>query len=217
MKFTKEQAVEKLNQVLTNSGKKPLRMSTKTLESHTETLMTFVANEEMELDEFVEKVKGSCENINSNMERDHAEFVRDYKQNNPPQTPAPDKSKTNPEPNEPNDQLELLNKKIQEMEARELQRLESAAVEAKRNEIRQYLKSNKIDNEKWIDSVLGIATISKDDDVEAVGKTYLGLYNQVLSSGSPAPVGSPNPGEGVTADSFADVKALRKRRTELEQ
>ena len=31
MKFTKEQAVEKLNQELTNSGKKPLRMSAKWL------------------------------------------------------------------------------------------------------------------------------------------------------------------------------------------
>ena len=64
MKFTKEQAFEKLKAILTNSGKKPLRMSEQSINKQLETLMPLIASEETELDDFVEKVKPTFETMN---------------------------------------------------------------------------------------------------------------------------------------------------------
>lgn len=212
MKFTKEQAVENLYQALTNNGKKPLRMSKRTLESHTETLMAIVADEEMELDAFVEKVKSSCESINSNMEKDQSDFVREYTQKNP-QEPQ-----NNPEPPQktPDANDELL-KRLQILEERELKREEAVTIEGIRSSVRKYLKDNNVENEKWIDSVLSMASISKDADADELGKSYLEQYNLVCSGGRPSPIGNPNPKEdGVSSSSFDDVRALRKRKMGLE-
>ena len=168
MKFTKEQAVEKLNQELTNNGKKTLRMSARTLEAQAENLMALVGDEEMELDAFVEKVKPMLDSMNANIEHDNSEFIKEYKKNHPGQEPPKsDPPKTDPPADDPNKELKELiaamQKKLDEREERE-------ALETKRSEIRKYLKDNKVDDDKWIDSVLSIATVGKDDNTEDKGK-----------------------------------------------
>ena len=87
MKFTKKEACEKLTALLTNGGKKPLRMSAKTLESHVETLMTLLDNDELELDDFVNKVKPMLESTNSNVEHDVSRGIKDYQDKNPYKKP----------------------------------------------------------------------------------------------------------------------------------
>ena len=211
MKFTKEQAVEKLNQVLTNNGKKPLRMSAKTLESQVETLLAFVSDEEMELDAFVEKVKGGLSSINSNIEHDNSDFIKKYKEEHPDPTPAGGKT---PEEDKDGPNAELL-RRLEELERKETERTETAAIEAKRAEIKKYLGDKNVKNDKWIDSILGIATIGKDDDVEEKGNIYLELYNQSMQGGNPVPPGAPSPGgDGGGADAFAEIRAMRKQREE---
>lgn len=212
MKFTKEQAVEKLNHVLTNGGKKPLRMSAKTLESQVETLLAFVSDEEMELDAFVEKVKGGLSSINSNIEHDNSDFIKKYKEEHPDQKPEAPKDTKEDDPN-----ADLM-RRIAELEKKEADRNERAAVEAKRAEIKKYLSDNNVKNGKWIDSILNLATIGKDDDVDEVGKTFLGLYNESMQPGTPVTPGSPSPGGGSGgADAFAELREMRKRRAENEK
>ena len=211
MKFTKEEAVEKLNQVLTNGGKKPLRMSAKTLESQVETLLAFVSDEEMELDAFVEKVKGGLAAINSNVERDNSDFVKKYKEEHP--EPKPKETKPEP-PEDPN--AEVL-RRLSEMEKELGERKEQEAIATKRAEIKKYLSDNNVKNEKWIESVLGIATIGKDDDVEEKGKVYLNLYNTSMAGGNTVPPGAPSPGGSSGEDAFKEVRDLRKQRAENEK
>lgn len=211
MKFTKEQAVEKLNQVLTNGGKKPLRMSAKTLESQVETLLAFVSDEEMELDAFVDKVKDGLSAVNSNIEHDNSDFIKKYKEGHPDPKPTDSKDPPKDDPN-----AELM-RRIAELEKKEADRTEKAAIEAKRAEIKKYLSDNNVKNGKWIDSILKIANIGKDDDVEEVGKTYLGLYNESMQGGAPVAPGSPSPGDSGGKDTFAELRELRKRRAENEK
>ena len=211
MKFTKEEAVEKLNQVLTNGGKKPLRMSAKTLESQVETLLAFVSDEEMELDAFVEKVKGGLAAINSNVERDNSDFVKKYKEEHP--EPKPKETKPEP-PEDPN--AEVL-RRLSEMEKELGERKEQEAIATKRAEIKKYLSDNNVKNEKWIESVLGIATIGKDDDVEEKGKVYLDLYNASMAGGNTVPPGAPSPGGSDGKDAFEGVRNLRKQLAENEK
>lgn len=214
MKFTKEEAVEKLNQVLTNGGKKPLRMSAKTLESQVETLLAFVSDEEMELDAFVEKVKGGLSSINSNIEHDNSDFIKKYKEEHP--EPKPNGSPKPTEGGNGGADEEVL-RRLSELERERDERNERDAVEAKRSEIKKYLSDNNVKNTKWIDSILGIATIGKDDDVEAKGKVYLDLYNQSMQGGNPVPPGAPSPGDGGGADAFAELRQMRKQRAENEK
>ena len=211
MKFTKEQAVEKLNQVLTNGGKKPLRMSAKTLESQVETLLAFVSDEEMEVDAFVEKVKGSLSAVNSNIEHDNSDFIKKYKEEHPDPKP------TAPKPEGPEDPNADLLRRLSELEKERDERNEQAAIQAKRAEIKQYLSDNNVKNTKWIDSILGIATIGKEDNVEEKGKVYLDLYNQSMQGGNPVAPGAPSPGDGGGADTFAELREMRKRRAENEK
>ncbi|MBO7684823.1 MAG: hypothetical protein J6Y20_04650 [Lachnospiraceae bacterium] len=211
MKFTKEQAVEKLNQKLTNGGKKTLRMSARTLEAQTENLMALVGDEEMELDAFVDKVSPMLESVNANLEHDNSEFIKEYKKNNP--APKTDDGKKTDEGKQDDplqkalDEVAAIKKQLQEREEKE-------AIEAKRREIRKYLEDNNVKDSKWIDSILSIATIGKDDDVEEKGKTYLGLYNDSKSEGKPITPKTPNSGGESGEDRFAAVRAAIKAEEE---
>lgn len=213
MKFTKEQAVEKLNQALTNGGKKPLRMSSRTLEGQVETLLSFITDEEMELDDFVEKVKGGLSSVNSNMEHDQSDFIKNYEKEHPaPKTnPAP---KEEPDPNDPN---AALLKRLEELERRDREREDAVLIENKRAEIKKYLHDNNVKDEKWISSIFGISSIGKDDDAEERGKAFLDIYNQSLSKNSPLVPLSPKGGDESSAGAFDEVKAMRKHRAEVQK
>ena len=206
MKFTKEQAVEKLNQLLTNNGKKTLRMSARTLEAQTETLMALVGNEEMELDDFTTKVKPMLDNVNSNMEKDQSDFIKEYKKAHP--EPDPQKPpKQEPDPNA-DDPLKKALEQVAEIQRQLQAREEAQAIETKRSQIRKYLEDNNVKDAKWIDSVFSIATVGKDDDVEEKGKTYLALYNQSRSGGAPITPKFPTVGGEPGADAFKEVREL---------
>ena len=57
MKFTKEEAFEKIKGLLTNNGKKDLQMSERSVNEQLEVLMPWIANEEKECTDFIRKVK----------------------------------------------------------------------------------------------------------------------------------------------------------------
>lgn len=209
MKFTKENAVEKLNQILTNGGKKPLRMSDRTLAGQTEILMSLIANEEMELDEFVEKVKGSLESVNSNIEHDTAEAIRNYKEANPaPTTPAA--------PPVPPTGNEALMKRLEELEKKELERDTAAKMSAKKAEIKKYLADNNVKNDSWVEKALAMTSVNVEEDAEVQGKALLEFYNSGLADQKPTPPAAPKPGDGSEGfDAFSEVRNLRKQRAEL--
>lgn len=210
MKFTKEQAVEKLNQELTNGGKKPLRMSAKTLESQVETLLAFVTDEEMELDDFVTKVKASLANINSNMEKDQSDFIKDYQKKHPETKEDPGKG--GEDPNKGKDPNAELLRRLEELERKEEARNLEGTIAAKRSEIKQYLKNNNVEDEGWIDSMLGMVQVGKDDDSEARGKELLEFYNK-SKPGNPMVPGNPKPGGGIDPEhEFDDAKRALKMR-----
>ena len=205
MKFSKEEAVEKLNALLTNSGKKPLRMSKKTLESQTETLMAFVTDDEMELDTFVEKVKSSLENINSNIEKEQSDFVKAYQKEHP----AP---KEDPKPkDEEKSELTLLRERVKALEEMEQQRTRESLLKTKRSDIEKYLSENNVKDSAWVEKTLGMIALGENDDVEERGKALVELYNLSHSGGPSITPKTPRPGEG-DIDSFDDVKSLMKQR-----
>lgn len=207
MKFTKEQAVENLNSLLTNGGKKTLRLSKRTLESHVENLMTLIADEEMELADFVAKVKPMVETANSNAEHDQSEFVKEYEKKHP--APKPDPK----EPPKDDDATKALLDRLAAMEAREAERENASKLTAKRAEIAKYLKDNNVEDSQWVEKMLAITTIGVDDNAEDRGKALLEVYNISHAAEGGFSPRSPRPGDEGADDAFAELRELRKARS----
>ena len=114
MKFTKEQAFEILRSNLTNGGKKTLRMSEKSINAQLDTLIPLVANDEMELNDFIEKVKPTFATMNSNAEKDNSDFIKQWKEQH--QDPNPNQSQEPTNPTTENPEIKAMLDRIAALE-----------------------------------------------------------------------------------------------------
>ena len=186
MKFTKEQAFEILRSNLTNGGKKTLRMSEKSINAQLDTLIPLVANDEMELNDFIEKVKPTFATMNSNAEKDNSDFIKQWKEQHPDQNPDPN----NPEPKKTtatdNPEIKTLMDRIEALEKENNENKLKAEVAGKRTELVAKMKEKGITDTEWIDSFLGEVTIDKDVDVDAKAESFLKIYNKTKAIVDPS-------------------------------
>ena len=178
MKFTKEEAFESLKGILTNNGKKTLRMSEKSINKQLETLMPLIANEEMELKDFVEKVKDTFSVMNSNAEKDNSDFVKQWEKEHPVANPEPVK---NDDP-KPDDAMAKLLKRIDELEQKEAQREKERSISDKRSQLLRVMKEKGIKDEQWSKDFVSEISITEDFDIEAKADLFLKLYNKSKAS-----------------------------------
>lgn len=219
MKFTKEEAFEKLKGFLTNNGKKALRMSERSINSQLESLLPLIANEDMELDDFIGKVKDTFSVINSNVEKDNSDFVNQWKKEHPVEKPI-----ENPEPaNLPkvDDATALLLKRIEELEKREQARSKDAMIAKKREDLLKAMKDKGIKDAQWAKDFISEVAITEDMDVEAKADAYLKIYNksQATETGNGStPLGSSFGGGGNKPDPLeATRKLMQQRNKEREE
>lgn len=181
MKFTKEDANKELVARMTAKGEK-LNLSQRSMNEQVEHLYTLIANEEMELVDFVDKVLPFVKTSDANVRNDVSQGIKDYKNQNPIVEPKKDPI-ANVEPNDPNKEL--------------LERLEALEKKNRENELKlhnQNIKSNLsskmkelgIKNAKWIDMMLDNVSITEDFDVDANAKKYLELYNTMQADVDPS-------------------------------
>lgn len=209
MKFTKEQAFEILRSTLTNGGKKTLRMSEKSINAQLDTLIPLVANDEMELADFVDKVKQTFITMNSNAEKDNSDFVKKWKEEHPDPTPDPDSQKSD---KTDNPEIKALLDRLAALEAKDAAAAEAAAVADKRKELVAKMKEKGISDNEWVESFLSEVSITKDTDVEAKAESFLKIYNKTHAGGgniTPPQAGSGDPNK---QDNFANVRDIMKNR-----
>ena len=214
MKFTDKEVFEKLKDFLTNNGKKTLRMSEKSIQKQLETLMPIVANDEMELSDFFEKVKGAFEVMNSNAEKDYSDFIKQWEKNHqPPQPPTPPVN----EPPKPDDEVSKLMRRLEELEKKDKEREREAAISQKKTELLKAMKSKGIKDEQWSKDFIKEISITDDFDVDAKAEAYLKIYNKSKASGVTT---NANPtvasDRQIENDPLAGVRALFKKK-ELER
>ena len=205
MKFTKEQAFEKLKSLLTNDGKKPLRMSEQSINKQLETLMPLIASDETELDDFVEKVKPTFETMNGNAEHDQSAFVEDWKQKHPEQKPP----QTQQPPQTQSEEYKALEARVKAMEEEKKANDTKAAIAAKKSSLLDKLKVKGIKDKEWCEAMVNEISLDENTDVDAKATSLLNLYNKNKSSYSIQTPASPTSGN-PNQDEFADVKAARK-------
>ena len=214
MKFTKEEAFESLKGILTNNGKKPLRMSEKSINRQLESLMPLIANEEMELKDFVDKVKDTFSVMNSNAEKDNSDFVKQWEKDHPQVNPEPQK----PNEPQPDDAMAKMLKRLEELENREAERDKEAKMSQKKKDLLKAMKEKGIKDEQWSKDLVAEISLTEDFDVEAKADSYLKLYNksQAASAGGngATPAGTSNSGANREAHRFDYLKKDFEREQE---
>ena len=214
MKFTKEEAFESLKGILTNNGKKTLRMSEKSINRQLESLMPLIANEEMELKDFVDKVKDTFSVMNSNAEKDNSDFVKQWEKDHPQVNPEPPKAD---EP-KPDDAMAKMLKRLEELENREAERDKEAKMSQKKKDLLKAMKEKGIKDEQWSKDLVAEISLTEDFDVEAKADSYLKLYNksQAASAGDngATPAGTSNSGGNREAHRFDYLKKDFEREQE---
>ena len=179
MKFTKDDASKELVAKMTTKGEK-LNLSQRSINEQVEHLYMLIANEEMELADFVEKILPFVKTSDANVRNDVSQGIKDYKNQNPIVEP---KKEPVVEPNDPNKEL--------------LERLEALEKKNRENELKlhnQNVKSNLsskmkelgIKNAKWIEMMLDNVSITEDFDVDANAAKYLELYNTMQADVDPS-------------------------------
>ena len=214
MKFTKEEAFESLKGILTNNGKKTLRMSEKSINRQLESLMPLIANEEMELKDFVDKVKDTFSVMNSNAEKDNSDFVKQWEKDHPQVNPEPQK----PNEPQPDDAMAKMLKRLEELENREAERDKEAKMSQKKKDLLKAMKEKGIKDEQWSKDLVAEISLTEDFDVEAKADSYLKLYNksQAASAGGngATPAGASNSGANREARRFDYLKKDFEREQE---
>lgn len=213
MKFTKEQAFEKLKGILTNEGKKPLRMSEKSINAQLDTLMPLIAGDETELDDFIAKVKPTFETMNGNAEHDYSAFVDDWKKQHP-DTPTPPTPPTPPapQPNPDEDKLKALQDEIDALKKRNADQDKALRDRQTLDAVRAALKKDNRSFDGLLDIVLRGAEVGEGDTVDTLTQKYKTAYDEqykiLYGDGAvpPASAGTP-PAQTYKKGQFAGVVA----------
>ena len=213
MKFTKEEAFEKIKGLLTNNGKKDLQLSERSVNEQLEVLMPLIANEEMELNDFIGKVKSSFEVMNSNAKKDNSDFVKEWEKNHPVTEPPKNDP---PQNNEPSDAMAALLKRIDELEKKNAERDKEVILAQKRKDLLKAMKDKGIKDENWSKSFIEEISITEDFDVDAKADAYLKIYNKSQAgqtgNGSTPFGSSSNGGDPNKKDPLAAARAIIEQR-----
>lgn len=220
MKFTKEQAFEKLKGILTENGKKPLRMTEISINRQLDALMPILASEETELDDFVDKSKESFSTMNSNAEYDNSKFAKSFEQEfkekweKEHQTTPPITPPTNGGGSE-NELMKQMQEELRQLKEDNAKSKAEKEITGKRSELVSKLKEKKIEDEKWIDAYIKKLPINADTDVETEANDALAFYNisnsHVGSGVTPQGGGS---SASVDENEFSRIKKERESRIE---
>ncbi len=173
MKFTKEDAYKELVAKMTTKGEK-LNLSQRSMNEQIEALLPLIANDEMELADFVTKVLPFVKTADANVRNDVSQGIKEYKDANPPTEP--------PKPTEPTKPTDANSELLARLEALEKKNKEAELAlkhQGIKRDLSNKMKELGIKSDKWIDTMLGNLTITEDFDVDAKASSYLELYNSM--------------------------------------
>ena len=208
MKFTKQNAFEKLKGILTESGKTPLHMSERSINEQLDTLMPLIANDEMELDAFVEKVTPTFKTMNANVKNDQSTFVNDWKKQHPEQQQQQQQQQQ--QGNE-TPEMKAMRERLEALEQKETQRQNTQTIEEKKQQILSKLKEKGIKNEEWCNGMIAEIAIDKDTDVDTKVNNLVAFYNKTKADtrGGYTPRGGAGGGEQGKGE-WDDVRKERE-------
>lgn len=218
MKFTKEEFSEKLKERLTNKGKKPMQQSERTFKKLVEKIYARLEkrdDDETELDDAVADYLEDFEEIEGNLNKDKADFVKEWKKNHPePVDPdddddddaddddADDNGRNNNrkgKKNGNNFKLDKLLKEIEDLKKAQSKRDTEERISKIRKELKASLKKEGVDDDEWLNGYIKKIVITEDTDIEEEKKDALNLFNKtnsVVNHNTPGATGNKNTDSG---------------------
>lgn len=212
MKFTKEDAYKELVARMTAKGEK-LNLSQRSINEQIEALLPLVANDEMELVDFVDKVLPLVRTADANVRNDVSQGIKDYKDNNPTNPTTTTTTTTKPTSGD-DAQAELL-KRIDALEQRNKAQELEIKVKGIKSQLVSKMKELGIKNDKWMESLVANLNITEDFDVDAKAQGYLELYNSMQSDidVNVTPEGADGRKPDYIGNSIKEAAALAKSQT----
>lgn len=174
MKFTKQEAFEKLKGELTKGGK-TLRLTERSINTTLDTLMPLLANDETELDVFFKAALPIVSTQNANVEKDNADFVKMYKEKNP-LNPNPDPD-LNPDPDKDKNKKDPIQERLERLEAQLAEKERKEKIGSLRSTLLSKLGEKGVDKE-WANEFISEINITEDFDVDKKTESYLKIYNK---------------------------------------
>lgn len=176
MKFTKEEAYKELVERMTAKGEK-LNLSGRSINEQLETLISLVANDETELQDFITNTLPVFKTADANVRNDVSVGINKYKEENPI------KKETEVEPSKKADQILLDRLEAMEKELANAKREKQIA--STRKEIATALKNKGVKDEDWVNDLLSEITINDNFDIESKVESYAKLYNKSNANVNP--------------------------------
>ena len=175
MKFTKKDAYEHLvSKLLTNKGQ-TLYISERSVNEMLDTLMPLIANDETELDSFVDSVLPMFKTADLNVKNDISVGITDFKKSYSPPTEKKEKEAQVSDDSELLQRLNELENKIKANEAKETASL-------MRKNFIEKSKEVGVKDDEWLNAYADILNIGDGFDIDAQADSCLKFYNKSLST-----------------------------------
>lgn len=200
MKFTQSEAFKKIKGILTKGGK-DLQMSERSIMEQIDSLTALIANDDMELDDFVAKVENTFKTMNGNAKKDYSDFVNKWKEDHPEAEPANEKEGNS---DKGNDALAALRAEIDALKTTLSQSQKDTKIADIRKSLRSKVEEKGVKNGKWLDKVIAKYPLSEESDVDTEADEILEQYN-LLQGDIPANV-TPGKSTGGGTQEFDSVK-----------
>lgn len=228
MKFTKEEFSEKLKNKLTNNGKKPMQQSERTFKKLVEKIyarLEKMDDDDTELDDAVADYLEDFQEIEGNLNKDKADFVKEWKKKHP--EPKPDDDDDDDEDGNDDDEdegkrrkgkkksndskLDKLLKEIEDLKKAQSKRDTEDKISNLRKELKSKLKKEGVDDEEWLDSYLKKLSINEDTDLDDEKDDAIKLFNRSKAGNDPSP--TPKNGGGLNNNDEFNLGYLKKKKS----
>lgn len=175
MKFTKDEASKELTAKIPQEGQ-TLNLSERSISEMLDKLLPLLANEETELENFVESVLPMFVVADGNVKHDVSRGIIDYKEKNPIV------QKKQEEPKREDDAMAKALARIEELERKNAENEKKVKLSARRTEIVSKMKEKGVKDKEWINDFLDQVSYDGDDfDVDAKVESYVKMYNKSLA------------------------------------
>ena len=193
MKFTKEEASKELTAKIPQAGQ-TLNLSERSVNEMLDKLLPLLANDDTELDAFVDSVLPMFVIADGNVKHDVSRGIMDYKEKNPIVTPKKEDGKEPTKKNEEDAMAKAL-ARIEELERKNADNERKAKLTSRREEIASKMREKGVKNREWVNSFLDEVSFDGDDfDIDAKVDSYVKMYN--LSNANYDPDATPRSTSG---------------------
>ena len=172
MKFTKEDARKELSTRIVANGE-TLSLSERSINEQLDTLMSLLANEETELEDFVTSVVPLFRTANANIRNDVSAGIKSYQDKHPEV-----KTQQNEDNNLKDDPDTEIEKRLKALEEELYAARSEKRVSDVKRDIIAKLKEKGVKDEEWANALLNEISIDEDFNVDAKVESYVSLYNK---------------------------------------